>query len=73
MITTTKRCSELNFEDEENMLNSIRIVRAEYLKKAIKASVCIILILVSAISYLIFAYIPNLNISCCIFFTINVY
>lgn len=61
MITTTKRCSELNFEDEENMLNSIRIIRAEYLKKAIKASLCIALILVSAISYLIFAYLPNLH------------
>jgi len=69
MITTTKRCSELNFEDEENMLNSIRIIRAEYLRKAIKASICIVSILVIAISYLIFAYLPNLHNEAMLFHT----
>ena len=56
-----KRISELNFENEQNMFNSVKIIRSEYLKKALKSIVCIIAILTVALSYLVFVYLPYLN------------
>ena len=59
MLNIAKRYSELNFEDEESMINSADIIRLEYVKKAIKSSILITAILALAISYLFFTYIPN--------------
>jgi hypothetical protein len=61
MKNSLKRISELNFENEQGMFDSAKIIRSEYLKKALKYIVWIIAILTAAISYLIFVYLPYLN------------
>ncbi len=52
---------ELNFENEQGMFDSVKIIRSEYLKKALKSIAYIIIILTVALSYLIFGYLPYLN------------
>jgi len=52
---------ELNFENEQGLSDSAKIIRAEYLKKALKSIACIIIILTVALSYLAFGYLPYLN------------
>jgi hypothetical protein len=61
MRNSLRRISELNFENEQGMFDSAKIIRSEYYKKALKASACIIAILSVALSYLIFGYLPYLN------------
>jgi len=52
---------ELNFENKQGMFDSAKIIRSEYLKKALKSIACIIAILTVALSYLIFGYLPYLD------------
>jgi len=61
MKNSFKGITELNFENEQGMFDSAKIIRSEYYKKALKASACIIVILSVALSYLIFGYLPYLN------------
>ena len=61
MRNSFKRISELNFENEQGMFDSVKIIRSEYLKKALKSIACIIVILTVALSYLVFGYLPSLN------------
>ena len=61
MRNSLKRISELNFENEQGMFDSAKIIRAEYLKKALKSLACIIAILTVALSYLIFDFLPYLD------------
>jgi len=61
MRNSLKRISELNFENEQNMFDSVKIIRSEYLKKALKSISCIAIILTVALSYLVFGYLPTLN------------
>ena len=61
MRNSLKRVTELNFENEQGMFDSAKIIREEYLKKALKSIVCIIAILTVALSYLIFGYLPYLS------------
>jgi len=52
---------ELNFENKQGMFDSAKIIRSEYLKKALKSIACIIAILTVALSYLLFVYLPYLD------------
>jgi hypothetical protein len=61
MRNSLKRISELNFENEQGMFDSAKIIRSEYLKKAFKSIACIIAILTVALSYLVFGYLPYLS------------
>jgi len=61
MRNSLKRISELNFENEQGMFDSTKIIRSEYLKKALKSIACIIAILTGALIYLLFVYLPYLN------------
>jgi len=61
MKNTLKSIAELNFENKKGMFDSAKIIRSEYLKKAIKSIACIIAILTVVLSYLVFFYIPYLN------------
>lgn len=60
VINSTKKYSELSFEDEESMITSVKIIRSEYFKKAIKSGICITAILAVAISYLFYGFLPNI-------------
>jgi len=61
MRNSLKRISELNFENEQDMFDSAKIIRSEYLKKALKSILCIIAITTGALIYLLFVYLPYLN------------
>ena len=61
MRNSLKRVTELNFENEQGMFDSAKVIKEEYLKKALKSIVCIIAILTVALSYLIFGYLPYLS------------
>jgi len=61
MRNSLKSIVELNFENKQGMFDSAKIIRSEYLKKALKSIVCIIAILAVALSYLVFVYLPYLN------------
>ncbi len=52
---------ELNFENEKDLSDSVKIIRAEYVKKALKSVACIVIILTVALSYLVFGYLPYLH------------
>lgn len=53
--------TELNFEDEQGLKESAKIIKYEYYKKALKASFYIIVVLIVAISYLVFGYLPYMD------------
>ncbi len=61
MRNSLKRITELNFENKQDMFDSAKIIRSEYLKKALKSIACIIAILTLALIYLTFVYLPYLN------------
>ena len=61
MRNSLKSIVELNFENKQGMFDSAKIIRSEYLKKALKSIVYIIAILTVALSYLVFIYLPYLN------------
>lgn len=52
--------TEIDFEDEVNILNSLRIIKAEYFRKTIKAFISIFIILALYTSYLIYGYYSNI-------------
>jgi len=60
MRNTLKRI-ELNFENEQSMFDSLKIIRSEYREKTLKSIACIIAILTVVLNYLIFVYLPYLN------------
>jgi len=61
MRNSLKSVVELNFEDEQSLKESIKTIRSEYIKKALKSIVYITIILVVALSYLLYGYLPYIE------------
>lgn len=61
MRNSLKSVVELNFEDEQSFEDSVKIIRSEYIKKALKSIVYIIVVLTVAISYLLYVYLPYIE------------
>jgi len=55
--------ANIDFEDESRIINSLRIIKTEYYRKAIKGFISIVLILGIYLIYLILCYQPNMIIS----------
>ncbi|MFX1590731.1 MAG: hypothetical protein ACFFC1_21570 [Promethearchaeota archaeon] len=60
MKKNEKTFSEIYFEDEESIINSLKVIKSEYFKKAIKAFFCILFILTIYLIYLILWFQPNI-------------
>ena len=58
MRNSLKNIVELNFEDEQGYKDSIKTIRSEYIKKALKSIVYIAIVLSVALSYLLYCYLP---------------
>ncbi len=52
---------ELNFEDEQGLRDSVKTIRSEYIKKALKSIVYITIVLSVALSYLLYGYLPYIE------------
>lgn len=61
MRNSLKSIEELNFEDEQGFKDSQKIIRSEYIKKALKSIVYIIIILSGVLSYLLYCYLPYIE------------
>ena len=61
MRNSLKSVVELNFEDEQSLKESVKIIRSEYIKKALKSILYIAIVLSVAITYLLFAYLPYME------------
>ncbi len=61
MRNSLKSVVELNFEDEQSLKESVKTIRSEYIKKALKSIVYITIILVVALSYLLYGYLPYIE------------
>jgi hypothetical protein len=61
MRNSLKSVVELNFEDEQGYKNSVKIIKSEYIKKAVKSIVYILIVLSVAFTYLIYAYLPYIE------------
>jgi len=61
MRNSLKSEVELNFEDEQGFKDSVKIIRSEYNKKALKSIVYIAMVLSIALSYLIYGYLPYIK------------
>ncbi len=61
MRNSLKSVVELNFEDQQSLEDSVKIIRSEYIKKALKSIVYIVIVLSVALSYLLFAYLPYIE------------
>jgi len=55
-----KRDSNLNFEDEQGISNSIHLLKSEFLMKTIKASIYISLILLICLGYILLDFKPKI-------------
>jgi len=53
MRNSLKSVVELNFEDEQGLEDSVKIIRSEYIKKALKSILYIAIVLSVAITYLL--------------------
>lgn len=58
MRNSLKSIVELNFEDEQGLADSVKTIRSEYIKKALKSILYISIILSVAVSYLLYGYLP---------------
>ncbi|MBY9014345.1 MAG: hypothetical protein KGD68_01505 [Candidatus Lokiarchaeota archaeon] len=61
MRNSLKTITELNFEDEQGLKESARIIKSEYYKKALKSILYIAIVLIIAFGYLIFGYLPYMD------------
>ena len=61
MRNSLKSVVELNFEDEQGFKDSVKTIRSEYIKKALKSIVYIVIVLSVALSYLIYGYLPYIE------------
>ena len=61
MRNSLKHVAELNFEDEQGLKDSVKTIRSEYIKKALKSIIYIALISIVALTYLLYAYLPYIE------------
>ncbi len=61
MRNSLKSVVELNFEDEQSFKDSVKTIRSEYIKKALKSIVYITIVLSVALSYLLYYYLPYIE------------
>jgi len=61
MRNSLKTVTELNFEDEQGLKEATKIIRSEYYKKALKSSLYIVIVLIVALGYLVFGYLPYMD------------
>jgi hypothetical protein len=62
MRNSLKSIVELNFEDEKGLQDSAKTIRSEYIKKALKSILYIIIVIMSiALSYLLYGYLPYIE------------
>ncbi|MFX1497713.1 MAG: hypothetical protein ACFFBH_09320 [Promethearchaeota archaeon] len=60
MSKNDKDYIDIDFEDENQIVNSLKIIKSEYYRKAIKGFISIVLILGVYLIYLILCYQPNM-------------
>ena len=63
MRNSLKSVVELNFEDEQGYQASVKTIRSEYVKKALKSAVYISIVISVAITYLLYAYLPYIKVN----------
>ena len=61
MRNSLKHVAELNFEDEQGLKDSVKTIRSEYIKKALKSIIYIAIISIVALTYLLYAYLPYIE------------
>ena len=61
MRNSLKSVVELNFEDEQSVKDSVKIIRSEYIKKALKSILYIAIVLSITVSYLLYGYLPYIE------------
>ena len=61
MRNSLKSIVDLNFEDEQGFKDSVKTIRSEYVKKALKSIVYIAIVLSVALIYLIYGYLPYIE------------
>jgi len=61
MKNSLKSIVELNFEDEQGLKNSVKTIRSEYIKKALKSIGYISIVLSVAFSYLLYCFLPYIE------------
>jgi len=61
MRNSLKSVVELNFEDEQGFKDSVKTIRSEYIKKALKSILYIAIVLTVALTYLLYGYLPYIE------------
>ncbi|NVM17045.1 MAG: hypothetical protein HWN80_04965 [Candidatus Lokiarchaeota archaeon] len=61
MRNSLKSIVELNFEDEQGLKDSVKTIRSEYVKKALKSIMYITIVLSIALIYLLYGYLPYIE------------
>ena len=61
MRNSLKSIVELNFEDEKGYNESVKTIRSEYVKKALKSIVYITIVISIALIYLLYGYLPYIE------------
>jgi len=61
MRNSLKSIVELNFEDEQGIKDSVKTIRSEYVKKALKSIAYISIVLTIALTYLLYGYLPYIE------------
>lgn len=56
-----KSVTELNFEDEQSIKNSLKTIKSEYIKKALKSILYISIVLAVILSNLLYGYFPYIE------------
>jgi len=61
MRNSLKSVVELNFEDEQGFKDSVKTIRSEYIKKALKSILYISIVLTLVLSNLLYGYLPYIE------------
>jgi len=61
MRNSLKSVVELNFEDEQGFKDSVKTIRSEYIKKALKSIIYILIVLTIVLSNLLYGYLPYIE------------
>jgi len=61
MRNSLKSVVELNFEDEQGFKDSVKTIRSEYIKKALKSIIYISIVLTIVLSNLLYGYLPYIE------------
>jgi len=61
MRNSLKSVVELNFEDEQGFKDSVKTIRSEYIKKALKSMIYILIVLTIVLSNLLYGYLPYIE------------